>query len=137
MRNLLLLVLVLACLQSPAKAENHSNCGCFYDSETRNNVQLKVGTSKSGFILYFNGKGQMLSSKNQQKVLALFDTMLSGGGELWPKVTRLRAFRFSTRPDSERPYMIGFRQKHDYTLRIWFSRAELEEIKTWCQEHIK
>lgn len=84
------------------------------------------------YHLYVNDEGLDLNVDRSRKVLAILRNMLDGRGARWPKTDVYSDLRFSYDPEYAYPYHIGRRRLHDYTVRVWMSRAELEElIRKW------
>lgn len=120
----------------PALAK-HEKCGCFHEVEHDGISLLLSPRPKGGFLIYINRSGPLLEEKGERAVVARLRSMLANNSAKWPKFDSWNSLQFSVNPESSRPFMIGRRQKHDYTLRLWMTRKQAQELLDLCEQHAR
>lgn len=114
----------------------HENCGCEVEYENGGvKLLLHPNSGGEGFLLYVGKSGPKLEPENQRRIVEILDQMLDHKSAKWPKTEKYLGLRFSVDLSAKAPYMIARRQKHDYTVRIWLTRDQMEELWAVAREH--
>lgn len=104
----------------------------------RDGVKLTFAPCSHGsglYYIFFDGTGTSLKPEESRAFISSLESIASNSGIEWPKSTAIGRYRVSYKPGAEFPYHIGRRRRHDYTVRAWLKKDELDKLIALCREH--